>query len=137
MVVGPAAQAGRRSARAGHDRQAPEQGGTQALKLIKLLDFAELYSLHMANAAWSGARIIMTQTSAESEGIFDLIIATFSSKADLNKLANLDQIKTKSGVSDEEWDAVLAYSAQVSELLPPPSHLRPITVRSGYLCERC
>ncbi|TNY19974.1 peptidase family M49-domain-containing protein [Rhodotorula diobovata] len=73
----------------------------------------KLYSHYLSDASWAGARIIMRQTSAASEKLFDLLVATFSSAADPTKLANLAQLKHKSGVSDEDWDAVLAYAAQV------------------------
>lgn len=57
----------------------------------------------------------MQQTSADSETIFDLLISTFASSDDSRKLANLDALKQRSGVSDDEWNGVLAYTAQVSE----------------------
>ena len=56
----------------------------------------------------------MQQTTAHSESIFDLLISTFASADDSRKLADLDALKQRSGVSDEEWKGVLAYAAQVS-----------------------
>lgn len=73
----------------------------------------ELYSHHLSEACWAGARIIMRQTSFKSETIFDLLVASFSSKKDSHKLANLKEHKQRSGVSDEDWQGVLAYAAQV------------------------
>lgn len=55
----------------------------------------------------------MAQTSFHSEAIFDLLISTFASADDSRKLANLDSLKQRSGVSDDEWNGVLAYAAQV------------------------
>ncbi|KPV75592.1 uncharacterized protein RHOBADRAFT_26952 [Rhodotorula graminis WP1] len=73
----------------------------------------KLYSHYLSEASWAGARIVMRQTTAHSEKLFDLLVATFSSAADPTKLADLQQLKKKSGVSDNDWDAVLAYAAQV------------------------
>ncbi|KAI4681754.1 uncharacterized protein J4E84_007349 [Alternaria hordeiaustralica] len=38
----------------------------------------KLYAHHLGKAAWSGARIILRQTSSESEPIFDLIISLYN-----------------------------------------------------------
>ncbi|GAA5986805.1 hypothetical protein JCM11641_004797 [Rhodosporidiobolus odoratus] len=73
----------------------------------------KLYAHHLSKASWAGARIIMRQTTRHAEDLFNLVIATFASKANPNKLADLTKIKTKSGVSDDDWQAVLAYAAQV------------------------
>ncbi|KAM0749538.1 aflatoxin-detoxifizyme [Meredithblackwellia eburnea MCA 4105] len=77
-----------------------------------LTDQEKLYSHHLGNACWAGARIISRQTSPVSESIFDLIIATFSAK-DSAKLADVEALQKKSGVSEEEWKGVLAYAAQI------------------------
>jgi len=82
-------------------------------KLTACCALAELYSHYLSEASWAGARIVMRQTTSHSEKLFDLLVATFSSAADPAKLADLQQLKKKSGVSDEDWDAVLAYAAQV------------------------
>ncbi|GJN89397.1 hypothetical protein Rhopal_002377-T1 [Rhodotorula paludigena] len=73
----------------------------------------KLYAHHVGEASWAGARIIMRQTTQFSERLFDLLVATFSSAANPKQLADLAQLKHKSGVSDDDWNAVLAYSAQV------------------------
>jgi dipeptidyl-peptidase-3 len=69
----------------------------------------------MSAASWAGARIIMRQTTPQAEKLFNLLIATFSAaqSSEPAKLAALEQLKSKSGVSDAEWADVLAYSAQV------------------------
>ena len=46
--------------------------------------------------------------------LYDLLILTFSENG---KLADLDALRAKSGVSAEEWDDLLQYTSQVS--LPP------------------
>ncbi|GAA5989450.1 hypothetical protein JCM10908_000478 [Rhodotorula pacifica] len=73
------------------------------------------YAHYMSAASWAGARIIMRQTTPHAEKLFDLLIATFStaSSAGSAKLAALDELKSKAGVSDSDWADVLAYSAQV------------------------
>lgn len=55
----------------------------------------------------------MAQTSPDAEGIFNLIISTFTSSSSPQKLCDLAAMKSKAQVSDQDWDAVLAYSAQV------------------------
>lgn len=74
----------------------------------------ELYSHHLSNACWSGARIVLAQTTADSETIFDLIIATFASSKDPKTMADLAAHHQRSQVSKEAFDGVLSYSAQVS-----------------------
>ncbi|KAG0659062.1 hypothetical protein C6P46_005358 [Rhodotorula mucilaginosa] len=73
------------------------------------------YAHYMSAASWAGARIIMRQTTPQAEKLFNLLIATFSAaqSSEPAKLAALEQLKSKSGVSDAEWADVLAYSAQV------------------------
>ncbi|GAA6027147.1 hypothetical protein JCM8097_002430 [Rhodosporidiobolus ruineniae] len=71
----------------------------------------KLYAHHLGAASWAGGRIIMRQTTASAESLFDLLVATFST-AEGGKLANLDDLKKESGVSEEEWKAVIEYSAQ-------------------------
>lgn len=73
----------------------------------------ESYAHYMSEASWAGARIIMRQNTPHAEKLFDLLIATFSSRADPVKLASLSALKTKSGVSDDDWADLLAYAAQV------------------------
>ncbi|GAA6061288.1 hypothetical protein JCM10212_004694 [Sporobolomyces blumeae] len=73
----------------------------------------KLYSHYMSKASWAGGRIIMRQTTASSELLHDLIVETFASSDDPNQLANLDEIKQKSQVSDQDWHDVLSYCAQV------------------------
>lgn len=56
----------------------------------------------------------MAQTTSHAEGIFDLLIATFSSSASPTALADLEAHKARSKVSEEDWAAVMSYAAQVS-----------------------
>ncbi|BGP16175.1 hypothetical protein JCM10213_001391 [Rhodosporidiobolus nylandii] len=81
---------------------------------FKLLSKQEkLYAHHLSQASWAGGRIILRQSTFHAEKLFDLLIATFSSAADANKLADLAALKQKSGVSEEDWTAVLSYAGQV------------------------
>ncbi|GAA5867247.1 hypothetical protein JCM8547_003134 [Rhodosporidiobolus lusitaniae] len=73
----------------------------------------KLYSHYLSKASWAGGRIILRQSTHKAESLFDLILAVFSSSADQHKLADLKALKQKSGVSEEDWTAVLAYAAQV------------------------
>ncbi|GAA5840820.1 hypothetical protein JCM11251_001705 [Rhodosporidiobolus azoricus] len=81
---------------------------------FKALDQREKQYAHsLSVASWAGARIIMRQTTFSAESLFDFLIATFSSEKDPKKLADLNKQKEKSGVTEEDWQAVLSYAAQV------------------------
>ena len=55
----------------------------------------------------------MRQTTDTAEQLFDLIVSTFTQSGE-NKLADLEELKKKSGVSQEDWEETLAFCAQVS-----------------------
>ncbi|BGP24644.1 hypothetical protein JCM10295v2_003562 [Rhodotorula toruloides] len=71
----------------------------------------KLYAHYISQASWAGGRIIQRQTTPTAEHLCDLVIATFS--AEKGKVADLAALKAKSGVNDEDWTELLAYSAQV------------------------
>jgi hypothetical protein len=61
---------------------APDSKATTHRLLIKdvfdqLPDSDKLYAHHLLKAAWTGSRIILRQTSSESERIFDLIMSVY------------------------------------------------------------
>lgn len=60
----------------------------------------------------------MRQTTEFAEQLCELVVATFA-RADENKLANLDELKQKAQVSQQDWEDTLAYCAQVG-LRPKP-----------------
>jgi len=68
------------------------------------------YAHYVSQASWAGARIIQGQWTEQAQTLYDLIIHIFSENG---KLANLEALKKKSGVSDEEWEDLLQYSSQV------------------------
>ncbi|GAA5840612.1 hypothetical protein JCM5353_002086 [Sporobolomyces roseus] len=53
----------------------------------------------------------MRQTTDTAEQLFDLVVSTFAQSGE-NKLADLDELKKKSGVSQEDWEETLAFCAQ-------------------------
>lgn len=65
---------------------------------------------HISEASWAGARIIQEQWTEQAQSLYDLIILVFSENG---RLANLEALKKKSGVTDEEWEDLLQYSSQV------------------------
>jgi dipeptidyl-peptidase-3 len=92
------------------------------------------YAHHIGRAGWAGARIILDQWTPHASAIFDMLIAAFSTK-DGSKLADLDAIKSASGVSDCDWEASLQWSAQVGDLLYSSgyqTHLQVITNLANY-----
>lgn len=68
------------------------------------------YAHYISEASWAGARIIQGQWTEEAQKLHDLITQVFSENG---KLANLEALKDKSDVSDEEWEDLLQYSSQV------------------------
>ncbi|KAF1911734.1 peptidase family M49-domain-containing protein [Ampelomyces quisqualis] len=72
-----------------------------------LTDQEKLYAHHLSVACFAGTRIVLRQVSAESEHIYDFIIALHKhSKSDYSALAK------EAGLSQEEIDAYLNYAAQ-------------------------
>ncbi|KAF2722797.1 dipeptidyl-peptidase III [Polychaeton citri CBS 116435] len=72
-----------------------------------LSDKEKRYAHYISRAAFSGIRINLRQTSPESEGIYDFILA-------LHKSFNGDWKKAQSaaGISDEDLQHFLSYAAQ-------------------------
>lgn len=65
----------------------------------------KLYAHHLSQAAWNGSRIILRQTSAESTGIFDLIILLHKSCE-----GQWSQFVHHFGVSAEDVDEFLGFA---------------------------
>ncbi|KAG1731884.1 peptidase family M49-domain-containing protein [Suillus lakei] len=70
----------------------------------------KLYAHYIGQASWAGARIIQEQWTPQALRLYDLLILTFSSNG---KLADLDALSQKSGISHEDFEQVLQYSSQV------------------------
>ncbi|KAG2363563.1 hypothetical protein BDR07DRAFT_909469 [Suillus spraguei] len=70
----------------------------------------KLYAHYVGQASWAGARIIQEQWTPQALKLYDLLILTFSSN---EKLADLDALRQKSGISSEDFEQVLQYSSQV------------------------
>lgn len=70
----------------------------------------KLYTHYVGQASWAGARIIQEQWTPQALRLYDLLILTFSSGG---KLADLDALSQKSGISHEDFEQVLQYSSQV------------------------
>ncbi len=67
----------------------------------------KLYSHHLAQAAWRGSRIVLRQTSPESEGIFDFILESHKAcEGEWSKLVN------EAGVGREDVGSFLDYAGQ-------------------------
>lgn len=73
------------------------------------------YAHFVGQASWAGARIIQGQWTAEAQKLYDLLIVIFSGEK--GKLGDVDGLRQKSGVTDEEWEDVLQYTSQVSAYL--------------------
>jgi dipeptidyl-peptidase-3 len=85
----------------------------------------KLYAHHFTQASWAGARIIQSQWTPYADRLFDLLILTFSHGG---KLADLESLKSKSGLSDQAWDDLLQYTIQVRCALNAPVLVSQSTV---------
>ncbi|KIJ11450.1 hypothetical protein PAXINDRAFT_171775 [Paxillus involutus ATCC 200175] len=70
----------------------------------------KLYAHYVGEASWAGARIIQGQWTPQATKLYDLLILTFSTNG---KLVDLDALKSKSGVSQQDFDELLQYTSQV------------------------
>ncbi|KAG8958231.1 hypothetical protein FRC00_002926 [Tulasnella sp. 408] len=96
--------------------------GLNVAEPFKLLTAKEkLYAHWVGKASWAGARIIQAsnrllgiagQWTDYAQDLYNLIILTFSD-GDKKALTDLDALKAKSGLNDDEWQWTLEYAAQV------------------------
>lgn len=68
------------------------------------------YAHFVGEASWAGARIIQGQWTPEATSLYDLLVLTFSENG---KLTDLEALKSKAGLSDEDFEAILQYTSQV------------------------
>jgi dipeptidyl-peptidase-3 len=68
------------------------------------------YAHYLGEASWAGARIILGQWTPFTEKLYDLLILTFSENG---TITDINTLKEKSGLSDDEWDRVLEFASQV------------------------
>ncbi|KAF9653115.1 aflatoxin-detoxifizyme [Thelephora ganbajun] len=92
------------------DRAAPLCSLEIAKPFALLSPREKKYAHHISEASWAGARIIQGQWTEQAQSLYDLIIHIFSENG---TLTDLETLKRKSGVSDEEWEDLLQYSSQV------------------------
>ncbi|KAJ7632614.1 aflatoxin-detoxifizyme [Roridomyces roridus] len=69
------------------------------------------YTYWISEASWAGARIIQEQWTPHATNLHDLLILVFST-ADA-KLADLQALQDRAGLSSEEFEGLLQYSSQV------------------------
>ncbi|KAJ7063296.1 aflatoxin-detoxifizyme [Mycena amicta] len=67
------------------------------------------YTFFVSQAAWAGARIIQNQWTPFASDLYDLLILVFS---DGDKLANLEGLKQKAGLSSDDFEGLLQYASQ-------------------------
>ncbi|KAK7039226.1 hypothetical protein VNI00_010131 [Paramarasmius palmivorus] len=92
------------------DRAAPLCSLNIAQSFAQLSAKEKKYTHFVSEAAWAGARIIQEQWTPQAIALYDLLILTFN---DNGKLADLDALKTKAGLSDVEWEDLMQYTVQV------------------------
>ena len=69
------------------------------------------YAHYLAEACWAGARIIQGQQTPQAQDIYNLLILIFSDGKE--KLCNLETLREHAGISADEWEDLLQYTAQV------------------------
>lgn len=79
-------------------------------ELISSSSVEKKYAHFIGQASWAGARIIQGQWTPQAQRLYDLLILTFS---DGGKLADLEGLKQRSGVSPEDWEDIMQYTTQV------------------------
>ncbi|KAK0189645.1 aflatoxin-detoxifizyme [Armillaria mellea] len=92
------------------DKSAPLCGMDVGKSFGQLSPKEKLYTHYLTEASWAGARIIQAQWTAQATDLYDLLILTFSANG---KLADLDTLKASSGLSDDDWEALIQYTVQV------------------------
>ncbi|KAI6040659.1 peptidase family M49-domain-containing protein [Pisolithus marmoratus] len=70
----------------------------------------KLYAHYIGQASWAGARVVQGQWTAQAQTLYDLLVLTFGANG---KLADLEALKQRSGVSEQDFDDAVQYSAQV------------------------
>ncbi|OJT09019.1 Dipeptidyl peptidase 3 [Trametes pubescens] len=92
------------------DRAAPYCSLSVAKSFQQLSSKEKKYAHYIGQASWAGARIIQGQWTEQAQKLYDLLILTFSENG---KLADLEGLQKRSGVSQEDWEDVLQYTSQV------------------------
>ncbi|KAI6035662.1 peptidase family M49-domain-containing protein, partial [Pisolithus orientalis] len=74
----------------------------------------KLYAHYIGQACWAGTRIVQGQWTPQAHTLYDLLVLTFSANG---KLTDLEALKQRSGVSEQDFDDALQYTAQVMQNL--------------------
>jgi dipeptidyl-peptidase III len=83
-------------------------------KAFSLLSSNEKLYTHFINkASWAGARIIQEQWTPYACNLYDLLTTIFNDGKEPAGLVDLEPLKSNAGLTDEEWEAMLQYTAQV------------------------
>ncbi|PCH38202.1 aflatoxin-detoxifizyme [Wolfiporia cocos MD-104 SS10] len=91
------------------DRAAPLCSLDVANSFAQLTSKEKKYTHYVGQASWAGARIIQGQWTPQAQKLYDLLILTFS---DNGRLADLEGLKQRSGISPEEWEDLIQYTSQ-------------------------
>ncbi|KAH9939262.1 aflatoxin-detoxifizyme [Epithele typhae] len=92
------------------DRDAPCCSLNVAKSFGQLSSKEKKYAHFVGQASWAGARVIQGQWTPYAQKLYDLLILTFSENG---KLADMTALQKKSGLSAEEWQDTIQYTAQV------------------------
>ncbi|KAJ6596888.1 aflatoxin-detoxifizyme [Mycena vulgaris] len=69
------------------------------------------YTYWLTLASWAGGRIIQEQWTPQATDLYDLLILAFSSPD--GKLADLQALQQKAGLSTDDFEGILQYASQV------------------------
>ncbi|KAJ3793911.1 hypothetical protein GGU11DRAFT_360118 [Lentinula aff. detonsa] len=92
------------------DRAAPLCSLDISKTFAQLSSKEKKYTHYVSEAAWAGARIIQAQWTPEANELYDLLILTFS---DDGHLADLETLRSASGLTPNEWEDIEQYTIQV------------------------
>ena len=70
----------------------------------------KLYAHHVSRASWAGARVIQNQWTPYASDLYDMLVLSFSESG---KLTDMDALKQKSGLDEDDWQSLIQYTAQV------------------------
>ncbi|KAH8915504.1 hypothetical protein BT69DRAFT_1325191 [Atractiella rhizophila] len=72
----------------------------------------KLYAHWISKASWAGARVIMEQWAPHANSLYDFLILLFTDPSTGTIFADLEEVRTKAGVEQNEFKYFVGYTAQ-------------------------
>ncbi|PFH54364.1 hypothetical protein AMATHDRAFT_135808 [Amanita thiersii Skay4041] len=93
------------------DRSVPYCGFDVTKAFNQLSSKEKKYAHFIGLASWAGTRIVQEQWTPQALELYDLLTHMFTTSN--GSPANLEALRTSSGLTPEEWEDLLHYTAQV------------------------